>query len=106
MKELIIPLSGNISVGTVQKLYNKSRPRPHLLAGLTFTRRPFTEGGCCCALFPYRQTWAGRGFVCLVQEPLAKVLTLSRSRSPRLWGIPRRKCRLLSLKTKKPRILC
>lgn len=26
MKELIIPLFGHISVGTVQKLYNKSRP--------------------------------------------------------------------------------
>lgn len=45
MKDLIIPLFGNISVGTVQKLYNKSRPPPPppSLAGLTFMRRLLTE---------------------------------------------------------------
>lgn len=60
MKELIIPLFGNISVGTVQKLYNKSRPPPHPLARLTFTRRLFTEISCCGALCPRRPTGLGR----------------------------------------------
>lgn len=53
MKELIIPLFGSISLGTVQELNNKSRPPPHPLAGLTFMRRLFTESSCYSALCPH-----------------------------------------------------
>lgn len=103
MKELIIPLFGNISVGTVQKLYNKSGPPPHPLARLTFTMRLFTEISCCGALCPVDPQDQG-DFICLVAEPLTKALTLSRRRSSKLWGIPRRKDRILTLKknTKTP----
>lgn len=77
MKELIIPLFGHISVGTVQKLYNKSRPSSPP-PGVTDVLR----GGCSqkvaavvpCAL----ATDDPRGdFVCLAGQPLAKALTLS-----------------------------
>lgn len=52
MKELIIPLSGSVSVGTVQKLYSKSRPPPDPLARPTLTSRLFAESSCRGALCP------------------------------------------------------
>lgn len=68
--------------------------------GVTFTRRLLTESRCRRALHPHGRTGQERFHLPCGREPLAKALTLSRSSNSRLWGISRRKCRLLTLKKK------
>jgi hypothetical protein len=86
VKELIIPLFGNISAGTVQKLYNKSRSLPTPLVGVTLMRRRLFAESSCYAWHvtvcpsPHRQEGWER-LSCLVGKLFAKALTLSMSRS-------------------------
>lgn len=100
MKDLIIPLFGNISVGTVQKLYNKSRPPPPPIPGGTDVYEEAVHRVAAALPHALADRRARGDLVCLMGEPLAKALTLSRSRSSKLWQIPRRKCSILTLKNK------